>query len=801
VLADLGAKRTGVLDEAWSSRNIAESEETPRSPSPAEVVLEPRAPSELGVLVGRDLERAELSDLLDAVRETRRARVLLLSGEAGVGKSRLLAELMGEAEKAGGTVLDGAAFEAESGHPYGAWIEALRRLPRAAVGDNLSTDLAPLLPELGKEAVAEGSRDRLFGAVVELLASRAHSAPPVVLVFDDVQWFDEASIALLHYVARMNRHRPLLIALAARSGELVDNDAMVRMVRTMRRDHLLEEMEVGPLDEAATAELVHTLDEEADAADLYARSAGNPLFALELARAKGQSTSAVPPTLTELVRDRLHRLSSEGRDVLRWGAALGHSFDTELLGKLCSLDLESLIQGLEILERHDLVRASSDGGYVFAHDVVRQVVYGGVSAPRRCLMHLQIARALGDIKEVDGLVAADIAHHASLAGEASLATQACIAAGKRCVRLFASAEAVALAKRGARLAGQLSEPERTKALLAFYQIQFAALGSKALESASADIEALAHRALDYDALSHARLGFSLLSYIRWEGGDWGDAQKSMLQAERISRSSPEPGQQVLAMAEAARCLVLIERDLGQAEALLLEAQAMVDRLGQESAAVADAVGMLRLHQNQLDEARDRFDQARALARRDRDRYGEYTAIEHAITTELQRQNFEAAKALSDDLVSIATKLQAGSEEPFARCLASLARYALGEQGAVDVLDTALDALRNADAKHRLAYVLTRSAELDLIRKDPKRARARAEEALEAAQALGRPSEIAMSRLTLVKAAKELGRNNTVELQLSELERASMLNVSRHIRGQVGNVLGGADENEEHDGEG
>src|SRR5262249_42796600 len=154
---------------------------------------------------------------------SRRERIVLLSGEPGVGKSRLLSVLMETARRRDATVLDGCAYEVEAGRPYGPWVDALRRLPRLAVGPTLGPDIALLLPELGTATDEPSSRERLFGGVVELLAARAHSAPPVLLVFDDVQWCDDASTALLHYVARMNRHRPVLIALAARSGELSDN--------------------------------------------------------------------------------------------------------------------------------------------------------------------------------------------------------------------------------------------------------------------------------------------------------------------------------------------------------------------------------------------------------------------------------------------------------------------------------------------------------------------------------------------------------------------------------------------------
>src|SRR5690606_27559717 len=135
-------------------------------------------------------------------------------------------------------------------------------------------ELAPLLPELAGEPQGQHTRDRLFAAVVEVIAARAHSAPPVLLVLDDVHWCDEASGALLHYVARMSRHRPVLIALGAREGEMPDNPAMLSVLRSLRRDGLLEELSLSPLGRRDTEALVKTIAPQADPARVFKESAG-----------------------------------------------------------------------------------------------------------------------------------------------------------------------------------------------------------------------------------------------------------------------------------------------------------------------------------------------------------------------------------------------------------------------------------------------------------------------------------------------------------------------------------------------
>ncbi|MFN8643969.1 MAG: AAA family ATPase [Candidatus Binatia bacterium] len=406
-------------------------------------------PAPATALVGRAREWEALRAALAACRAESRLCAVLLVGEPGIGKTRLLAELMAETARRGGTVLEGSAFEAESDRPYGPWIDALRRLPPVAIGDQLGGELAPLLPELGQAAARPESRDRLFGAVAELLAARAHSAPPVLLLFDDVHWCDAASAELLHYLARMNRHRPVLLALSARDGELADNAAILRVLRGLRHDGLLEEIAVAPLSADETAALVRGVAPDGASDRVFAESAGNPLFALEVARSLPHRPDGVPLSLRRLVRDRVARLPADAADVLRWGAVIGRGFDSDRLAALCAIDAARLLAALEALERHALLRAvpaapPAPASYGFAHDVVRQVVYADLSEPRRRLMHQRIVGVLQAGGEPDETAAADLAHHAALAGDGETAARACLRAAQRCLRLFAGAEADAL---------------------------------------------------------------------------------------------------------------------------------------------------------------------------------------------------------------------------------------------------------------------------------------------------------------------------------------------------------------------
>jgi hypothetical protein len=275
------------------------------------------------------------------------------------------------------------------------------------------------------------------------------------------------------------------------------------------------------------------------------------------------------------------------------------------------------------------------------------------------------------------------------------------------------------------------------------------------EAAAREYAALAEQALDHGALSHARRGYYMASYVRWAHGNWTGAREEILQSERVARGGCDE-EHIIGMAEAARCLAMLERDLAHADAMLMEVQALSARKHVRHHAIAAALGMLRFHENKLDEAEELFREARTLARSSGDRISEYQASEYLAMLDIERGRPQSARAHCAVLIELGDKLRDGSERPFAHALDALCMYALTDQSGR--LEAALEELRAADAKHRLAYSLTRMALIDVDRQRPEAAIAHASEALTYAEALSRATEVLLAHVALGRA--HLAKNDT-----------------------------------------
>lgn len=689
----------------------------------------PAAPIELSSgLVGRVDEAEGLTRLFNEVQENNKAHFALVRGEPGIGKTRLIEAVSAFARGSGATVLTASAYESESIRPFALWIDALHKDDSVASGEIFGD----------REA---GNRGRLFDLLSEFVASRS-DGKPLVLVFDDIHWCDDSSAAAIHYVARMNSDRPVFGILAAREGDLRDNVPLQQAVAGLRHDGLLTDIQLGPLSEKELAELIGERAPGAQADKLSLQCGGNPLLAIELARAEQEGDSST--SVTELVSERLARFGVDGTEVLQWSAVLSPHVNVETIAELTGIDASRVGEILEAAERQGMLTVTSNG-LNFSHDLLARAVYTTLSPLRRQVMHRRVANLLEKRAPADLGRAADLAHHAAQSGDPGLAARAMVSAGRLCLRFYANEEALTLVRRGMQLIDQLPDAERVCVTIDLHDVRLAAGPLEDWESSANEYAALAEQALDYGELAHARLGYHMAAYVRWAHGQWAYAREESLQSERAVRSAKEEDQ-IIGMAQTAKCLVMIERDLSKADAMLMEAQALSSRQGVSHFAIPAALGMLRFHENKMDEAEELFKESRTLCKSAGERIDEYQANEYLMMIEFQRGRYEEARAYCEILGTIGEKLRVGSEEPFARALKALCDYALCDES--DVLDLALEDLRVADAKHRLAYTLNRAAQLDCERGRLDDATRRATEALEYATLLQRATEMLVARAIL-----------------------------------------------------
>ncbi len=693
-------------------------------------------------LIGRDAEAADLCADFARVLARGQPQVTLLFGRPGIGKSTLLSALEEPAHAAGAIVLRASAVESETIRPFAVWIDALRRFDAKTATDVFRSE-------------SEDTRDRLFARLSKLLALQAEQRPVLILV-DDLQWCDESSAAAMHYALRMNPQLPVFIALTARDDELRDNSAVQQALRGLRHDGLLKEVALGPLSNESVERLITAYAPNADARALTGACGGNPLIAIELARAItfGERGSS----LDELVLERVSRCDAGTADLIRWAAVLSPRIDAAFLARVTELDVARIEHALDIAERQALMQLTEEG-FRFSHTLIARYIYGDISPVRRRVMHRRVAELLERETALDLQTAADLAHHAQQSGEPDLAARAMICAGRLCLRFFANDDAQSLAHQGLAFAARLDDAARVRVTLELKDILMLAAPVPDWQSEASTLVELAEQALDHGAPSHARLGYHMASYLRWAHGDWARAREATLQAARATRAGADEDQ-VVGMAEAAKCLAMLERDLSVADAMLLEARSLASRKHVATAAIPAGLGMLRFHEGALDEAEALFDEARLLCKSAGDRLNEFQANEYLVMIDVERENYDAAKRRARALVELGAKLRDGSEAPFAEAVAAMCEYAVDDDPAA--LDDAIDALRTADAKHRLAYVLTRTALLDLARGRPSDAMARAGEALGYAEILERPTEQLLAHVVLAQASRASERKRHLD---------------------------------------
>lgn len=705
-------------------------------------------------LVGRDGDVAQLARCIERAGSRGDPEVLLVTGVPGIGKSRLLDEIGRLIAAAGGRQLRGRAFEAERIRPFGFWIDALRGLRDDDLTPACRQALQPLTRP-GAGAMADVDRERLFDAVVDALSGLAASGPVAVLV-DDLQWIEPASAALLHHAMRRLSGAPVLFALGGRPGELEDNAAAQGLVAALASSRQLHHIALEPLGDDDARALVAAVAPDGDPGTAVARAQGNPLMLIELARC-GDAADATDGLLRTILETRLARLSRAAGELLDWASAFGSAFALDPLLAAHGSDPGTTDTLLSELERHALIRAVGDAGYAFSHDLVRQAAYGRVSQPRRRLMHRSIALALSRDADAQPALWGELAHHAGLGGQPALAARAAVGAGEHGLRLFANREAAGAARRGLRQAAHIADKAERAALeMALLRILVrAGSGTQLaqLRPAAEDIVQAIEAAAAARLHAEVAQGHHLLSVVHQEAGDIDAAQRSTLRAAEAAGQADALGR-ARQLANSARCLVEIGRDIGRARGLVDEARTLAEAAGQHEIEVRWCLGLLHHRDGELELAQREIDAAIALATAAEDRWRQCKCLAAGAIIELERRRPAAALAHATALEQAAGELGEAADAPLAQALAQLARSMSGDDTAP--LGAAIEPLRRADDKSRLACVLNLAAALELEHKRHQAAGALATEAAAAAGAIGETSEAALAQATLARVALARG---------------------------------------------
>jgi len=756
---ELGVDPGDSLERARRRRPVGRG-----APSPLPPLSEPSGPPEseaaaperLAPWTGRQRELAAAASLLESRARAVGPRLLLVTGEPGIGKSRLLAELAARRLPRGSEPLWARGSEAGVDRAYGVWIELLRSLDSTSGGGGAA--LAELLPTPARGGVGESlDRERVAEALAAELDDRARGRPPLLLLLDDLQWFDEASVALLHLVLTRTVASPVLLAAAARDGEIAPRGAIARLLATLERDGGLARLPLAPLSIDEATALVRQVTPSADAARLARASGGHPLFALELARSGAGADGALPPPLAALVGERLSRLEAAARSLAIWAAAIGAPSDAALLAELSGLPPAELLAGLEELERSALLRADASGeAYELAHDLVRRAAYEQIAAPRRRFLHGAIARALAARTDPDGGAAESIARHAALGGEPALAAAAASTAGERALRLDAPVEARDLAERGLAQLERLGPASDLGLRLRLLRVLVhATRGRPGREGLPEEIHHWVEVARDAGRIEEVRLGLYLLAVLREEAGNLEGAEWHALRAAEAARVG-DPEGAAWTIGNTGRCLAQIERDFARAEALLLEARELAERCAIDVVEVHWGLGLVAAAAGRGEEARRELERALELARASEDAWVASQCSIRLAALALDRGDSADCERRCAELDELAARLGEGAERPAAACLRALDALARALPGAQERLEAALVDLRAADSKGMLAEVLCRAAALDLAAGRGDRAAARAAEALDCATAVGRRGQIASARLASARAALARG---------------------------------------------
>jgi predicted ATPase/DNA-binding SARP family transcriptional activator len=433
-------------------------------PAPPTVAV---APLSRPPLVGRAAEWSTLLVAYEAAHHD--GRLVVLEGEAGIGKTRLAEEFAAHAMAAGATTIGGRCYDGESGLAYQPLVEGLRAAltgqadsawlegvptPWLAEASRLLPELLDLRPGLEPAPPLDspGAQSRFLAGLSQVLLAALRAPVPGVLVLDDLHWADEASLDVLTYLVRRLAGQPVCVVVTWRSEQVQGGHRLRRLAAEAQHAGSATVLQLARLSQPEVAELVLAVApaRAGQAAWLYEETEGLPFFLTEYLAVTREGAPGAPPPggVRELLRAKLGPVSEAGRQLLATAAVIGRSFDFDTVRGASGRSEEETVAALEELSDRGLVREVREAGelpvlaYDFGHERMRALVYEQTSLARRRLLHRRVAETLAGRAHGQSL-AASIARHFQLAGQETEAATAFKAAGDQARSLYANHEALA----------------------------------------------------------------------------------------------------------------------------------------------------------------------------------------------------------------------------------------------------------------------------------------------------------------------------------------------------------------------
>ena len=388
-------------------------------------------------IVGREKELRRLKSLLEQVHGEE-MRLILIHGEAGAGKTRLMRELRQVLERRGGIALVGNCHEETRSIPYYPLRDAFNRFfdEKKEAGFSLLKDLpeysqrelARILPGLKEMKPSELERApdsfRLFEAIRLLLRSLSgQSGNPLLFVVDDLQWSDDASLDLLHYLARNLGETRVLLCGTYRTEEKEASPGLLRFAGLLRREKLSEEMFLESLSAKEVSTMLRLLCPGKETSEefqdfLYEKTEGNPFFVEELVKFLGEEgigeglprIREVPLSIYAVLQRRMDSLAPGMKEILACAALVGKEFEFEVLHRVQDRPQREILGTMDAAVKARIIRESFEGGeerYHFVHSLLADVLHSGVGKVRRRLLHRQVGEALeefyaGRLEQLNG---------------------------------------------------------------------------------------------------------------------------------------------------------------------------------------------------------------------------------------------------------------------------------------------------------------------------------------------------------------------------------------------------------------